>query len=159
SRTTVQDEQDGVGAVLPAHLNPLLDAAHRKEPAFFDLVRGTERVRPRVLALADGAIDQRSSQQQGDAAEEAACDDDEAVHIFLRGGHSSRLRDWGPLGLPRPPFDDRFGLTEKEKIRMKQKRAYQYRCYPTSSQRRLLARTFGCVRFVYNWALRLRSDA
>src|SRR5215469_2139643 len=42
---------------------------------------------------------------------------------------------------------------------MHQKRAYQYRCYPTSSQRHLLARTFGCVRYVYNWALRLRTDA
>jgi putative transposase len=42
---------------------------------------------------------------------------------------------------------------------MKQKRAYQYRCYPTASQRRTLARAFGCARFVYNWALRLRIDA
>jgi putative transposase len=42
---------------------------------------------------------------------------------------------------------------------MKQKRAYQYRCYPTPNQRQTLARTFGCVRFVYNWGLRLRADA
>jgi putative transposase len=42
---------------------------------------------------------------------------------------------------------------------MKQKRAYQYRIYPTDEQKRMLARTFGCARFVYNWALRLRSDA
>src|SRR6266446_9809256 len=42
---------------------------------------------------------------------------------------------------------------------MKQKRAYQYRIYPTDEQKRLLARTFGCARFVYNWALRLRTDA
>src|SRR5215472_2451871 len=42
---------------------------------------------------------------------------------------------------------------------MKQKRAYQYRCYPTPSQRQMLARTFGCARFVYNWGLRLRRDA
>ncbi len=42
---------------------------------------------------------------------------------------------------------------------MKHKRAYRYRCYPTPSQRHILARTFGCARFVYNWALRLRSDA
>ena len=42
---------------------------------------------------------------------------------------------------------------------MRYKRAYQYRCYPTPSQRQTLARTFGCARFVYNWALRLRSDA
>ena len=40
---------------------------------------------------------------------------------------------------------------------MHQKRAYQYRCYPTPSQRQTLARTFGCARFVYNWALRLRT--
>jgi putative transposase len=42
---------------------------------------------------------------------------------------------------------------------MKQKRAYQYRVYPTDEQKHLLARTFGCARFVYNWALRLRTDA
>ena len=41
---------------------------------------------------------------------------------------------------------------------MKQKRAYQYRCYPTEEQHHQLARTFGCVRFVYNWALRTRTD-
>src|SRR5712692_7378670 len=42
---------------------------------------------------------------------------------------------------------------------MKQKRAYQFRLYPTDEQKHLLARTFGCARFVYNWALRLRTDA
>ncbi len=42
---------------------------------------------------------------------------------------------------------------------MKQKRAYQYRIYPTDEQKKTLARTFGCARFVYNWALRLRTDA
>jgi putative transposase len=42
---------------------------------------------------------------------------------------------------------------------MKQKRAYQYRIYPTDEQKHILARTFGCARFVYNWALRLRTDA
>src|SRR5713226_245042 len=42
---------------------------------------------------------------------------------------------------------------------MKQKRAYKYRCYPTNEQRRMLAHTFGCCRFVYNWALRKKTDA
>jgi putative transposase len=42
---------------------------------------------------------------------------------------------------------------------MKQKRAYRYRCYPTTAQAAVLARTFGCARFVYNWALRMRTDA
>ncbi len=42
---------------------------------------------------------------------------------------------------------------------MRQKRAYRYRCYPTRAQATLLARTFGCARYVYNWALRLRTDA
>ncbi len=42
---------------------------------------------------------------------------------------------------------------------MKQKRAYKYRFYPTDEQKHVLARTFGCARFVYNWALRLRTDA
>jgi len=42
---------------------------------------------------------------------------------------------------------------------MKQKRAYQYRFYPTDEQGLIFAHTFGCTRFVYNWALRLRTDA
>jgi putative transposase len=42
---------------------------------------------------------------------------------------------------------------------MQQKRAYRYRFYPTPDQARVLARTFGSARFVYNWALRLRTDA
>ena len=42
---------------------------------------------------------------------------------------------------------------------MRQKRAYQYRIYPTDEQKKIFARTFGCARFVYNWALRLRTDA
>ncbi len=42
---------------------------------------------------------------------------------------------------------------------MNQKRAYQYRIYPTDEQKQMLAPTFECARFVYNWALRLRSDA
>lgn len=39
------------------------------------------------------------------------------------------------------------------------KRAYKYRFYPTPEQETLLARTFGCVRFVYNAVLRWRTDA
>jgi len=42
---------------------------------------------------------------------------------------------------------------------MNQKRAYKYRWYPTAEQEKILARTFGCARFVYNWALSLRTDA
>ena len=42
---------------------------------------------------------------------------------------------------------------------MRQQRAYRYRRYPTATQAAVLARTFGCARFVYNWALRLRTDA
>ncbi len=42
---------------------------------------------------------------------------------------------------------------------VRQKRAYRYRCYPTPAQAAVLARTFGCARYVYNWALRLRTDA
>src|SRR5437588_10544687 len=43
--------------------------------------------------------------------------------------------------------------------RMNQKRAYKYRFYPTDEQAHMLARTFGCCRYVYNWALRQRTDA
>jgi putative transposase len=39
------------------------------------------------------------------------------------------------------------------------KRAYRFRCYPNRAQREQLAKTFGASRFVYNWALRLRSDS
>ncbi len=39
------------------------------------------------------------------------------------------------------------------------KRAYRYRFYPTSDQQVTLARTFGCVRYVYNRALAERSRA
>jgi putative transposase len=40
-----------------------------------------------------------------------------------------------------------------------QKRAYKYRFYPTKEQGHNLACTFGCCRFVYNWALKHRNDA
>ncbi|WP_407364244.1 IS200/IS605 family element transposase accessory protein TnpB (plasmid) [Pseudomonas luteola] len=39
------------------------------------------------------------------------------------------------------------------------KRAYRYRFYPTLEQAELLAKTFGCVRLVYNTLLRWRTDA
>ena len=42
---------------------------------------------------------------------------------------------------------------------MKQKRAYKYRFYPNSEQKNILARTFGSCRYVYNWALRKKTDA
>lgn len=32
-------------------------------------------------------------------------------------------------------------------------KAYKYRIYPTSEQRLYLAKTFGCIRFVYNQML------
>ncbi len=44
-------------------------------------------------------------------------------------------------------------------VSMKQKRAYKYRVDPMDEQKRVLARTFGCARFVYNWALRQKTDA
>jgi putative transposase len=42
---------------------------------------------------------------------------------------------------------------------MKQKNAYKYRFYPSEEQKRILAQTFGCCRYVYNWALQERTDA
>jgi len=42
---------------------------------------------------------------------------------------------------------------------MERETAYRSRCYPNSTQRRDLARTFGAARFVYNWALSMRTDA
>lgn len=37
--------------------------------------------------------------------------------------------------------------------------AYRFRFYPTESQRAALAKTFGCCRYVYNWALAFRTDS
>jgi putative transposase len=44
-------------------------------------------------------------------------------------------------------------------VSKKTKRAYKFRFYPTDEQRIVLARTFGCVRFVYNWGLSTRKIA
>ena len=38
-------------------------------------------------------------------------------------------------------------------------RAYKYRIYPSDEQKVLFAKTFGCCRFVYNWALNLKIEA
>lgn len=38
-------------------------------------------------------------------------------------------------------------------------RAYKYRIYPTGEQKVLFAKTFGCCRFVYNWALNMKITA
>lgn len=42
---------------------------------------------------------------------------------------------------------------------MEIKRAYKFRFYPTPEQEVVLAKTFGCARFAYNYMLRLRTDA
>lgn len=36
--------------------------------------------------------------------------------------------------------------------------SYKYRIYPTEEQKVLFAKTFGCCRFVYNWALNLKIE-
>lgn len=36
---------------------------------------------------------------------------------------------------------------------------WTYRCYPTLEQEQILARTFGCVRYIYNWGLAARTKA
>ncbi len=41
----------------------------------------------------------------------------------------------------------------------KTKRAYKYRISPTDEQKHILAQTFGCCRFVYNWGLSTRKTA
>jgi len=52
-----------------------------------------------------------------------------------------------------------FSHTMRYTVNVRQKRAYRYRCYPTATQAAVLERTFGCARYVYNWALRVRTDA
>ncbi|MCS4034737.1 putative transposase [Salinibacter ruber] len=39
------------------------------------------------------------------------------------------------------------------------KRTYRYRLYPNEAQKQKLARTFGCSRWVYNWALETKTKA
>ena len=44
-------------------------------------------------------------------------------------------------------------------MNVKRQRAYRYRFYPAAEQAIVLELTFGCARYVYNWALRVRTDA
>jgi len=39
------------------------------------------------------------------------------------------------------------------------KQRWTFRCYPTPEQEQILAQTFGCTRYVYNWALSERTKA
>ena len=61
--------------------------------------------------------------------------------------HGTKLRQ--SFGFPHELWDPN---------RMK-KKAYKFRFYPTDDQALLLAKTFGCVRFVYNRILKIRTDA
>ena len=38
-------------------------------------------------------------------------------------------------------------------------KSFKYRLYPKSSQIEMLQKTFGCIRFVYNWALDIKEKA
>jgi putative transposase len=38
-------------------------------------------------------------------------------------------------------------------------KAYKYSINPTKEQQEILAKTFGCVRFVYNWGLNLKTES
>ncbi len=51
------------------------------------------------------------------------------------------------------------GFRVSDIMQRMERKAYKYRFYPTADQARELARTFGCVRYVYNWALALRTEA
>lgn len=42
---------------------------------------------------------------------------------------------------------------------MKRLKSYKYRIYPTKEQEILLNKTFGCVRFIYNWGLAAKMSA
>lgn len=37
-------------------------------------------------------------------------------------------------------------------------KAYKYRIYPNKKQKEIIAKTFGCCRFVYNWYLAKRME-
>ena len=53
-------------------------------------------------------------------------------------------------------FQMRSSIIEMLKV---VKRAYKYRFYPNKTQKKMLAQTFGCVRFVYNCGLQDRKTA
>ncbi len=38
-------------------------------------------------------------------------------------------------------------------------RGFQYRFYPTPEPKMALAKTFGCTRYVFNWAVNMRGTA
>ena len=38
-------------------------------------------------------------------------------------------------------------------------KTYRFRAYPTEGQRQQFAQTFGCSRYIYNWALEMRTNA
>jgi putative transposase len=42
---------------------------------------------------------------------------------------------------------------------METHRTYRHGCSPTEAQKRQLAQTFGCARYVSSWALEMRTDA
>jgi hypothetical protein len=64
------------------------------------------------------------------------------------------------MGRGKGPRCFRFFAPEKEEIGMSQvKRAYRFRCYPTTEQCQMLARTFGCCRWGYNQALARKTTA
>lgn len=51
-------------------------------------------------------------------------------------------------------------LKHKEEMRMKDiLRAYKFRIYPNAEQQLNLEKTFGCSRYIYNWALAQRKEA
>jgi hypothetical protein len=78
------------------------------------------------------------------------------LYLHLKCGVETGRQETPPLRAVCFHFPGR----EKEEVAMKTKykRAYKYRMYPNDEQQRILARTFGCVRFVYNYFLRLRKQ-
>ncbi len=54
-------------------------------------------------------------------------------------------------------FADSFALCAVSQST--ERKAYKYRFYPTEDQAREPAQTFGCVRYVYNGALALQTQA
>jgi putative transposase len=42
---------------------------------------------------------------------------------------------------------------------MARKKGFKYRFYPTEEQEAVLAKVFGHTRYVWNWALELRTNA
>jgi putative transposase len=66
---------------------------------------------------------------------------------------------WEHRSITREPDSNGLRIHPYRSTLLFVKLRYRFRFYPSREQEKILARTFGACRYVYNWALRLRSDS